>query len=60
MGDVVLKKVANVLRNNIQDGEFVARFGGEEFILWYPNRTPSCVEDKFMVLLQEIKKITLR
>ncbi|CAK1708225.1 Diguanylate cyclase [Vibrio crassostreae] len=59
MGDVVLKKVANVLSHNTQEGEFVARFGGEEFILWYPNRTPSYVEDKFMILLQEMKKITL-
>ena len=59
MGDVVLKKVANVLNNNTQEGEFVARFGGEEFILWYPNNPPSCVEDKFMTLLQEMKKITL-
>ena len=31
-GDVVLKKVANVLSSNAQEGEFVARFGGEEFV----------------------------
>ena len=59
MGDVVLKKVANVLSNNTQEGEFVARFGGEEFILWYPNSNPSGVEDKFRSLLEDMKKITL-
>ena len=33
MGVVVLKKVANVLSSNAQEGEFVARFGGEEFVI---------------------------
>jgi diguanylate cyclase (GGDEF)-like protein len=32
MGDHVLVTVANRLRNIIQDGEFVARIGGDEFI----------------------------
>lgn len=59
MGDAVLKKVANLLSKNTQEGEFVARFGGEEFILWYPNSTQNGVEDKLIALLQEIKQITL-
>ena len=59
MGDVVLKKVANVLSSNAQEGEFVARFGGEEFVIWYPNIASNCVEDKLATLLEEVKKITL-
>ncbi|MCW1890307.1 diguanylate cyclase [Vibrio chagasii] len=34
MGDIV-HTVANVLVVMLQEGEFVARFGGEEFVIWY-------------------------
>lgn len=40
MGDHVLITVAKRLRNVIQDGEFVARIGGDEFIA-YKERTKS-------------------
>lgn len=36
-GDEVLIKVAESIDNNIRDYDFVARFGGEEFLLWLPN-----------------------
>ena len=59
MGDVVLKKVANVLSSNAQEGEFVARFGVEEFVIWYPSTPVNTVEDNLAMLLEEVKKITL-
>ena len=59
MGDNVLKKVADILRNNVKAGEFAARFGGEEFVIWYPHATPAHVEDKIRILLEKVKAITL-
>ncbi|AMZ73427.1 MULTISPECIES: GGDEF domain-containing protein [Pseudomonas] len=36
-GDRVLKLIASVLRKRLRSGDFIARFGGEEFVLLVPN-----------------------
>ncbi len=38
IGDNVLKRVANVLRQNIRDTDIVGRFGGEEFVMLLQNK----------------------
>ncbi|MCB1196705.1 diguanylate cyclase [bacterium] len=36
-GDKVLKRVAEIMRDNIRDSDVVGRYGGDEFIAFLPN-----------------------
>lgn len=36
-GDVVLKKIAMLLSENLRQNDFIGRYGGEEFIIIFPN-----------------------
>ena len=40
-GDKVLKIIANVLRKRLRPNDFIARFGGEEFVLLMPDSSLS-------------------
>ncbi|RMA97269.1 sensor domain-containing diguanylate cyclase [Hydrogenothermus marinus] len=37
VGDEVLKKIANIIKNNIRKTDIAARYGGEEFVILLPN-----------------------
>ncbi|KHA60668.1 diguanylate cyclase [Vibrio variabilis] len=38
IGDDVLKKVATAIQAQLVESDFIARFGGEEFVVWLPER----------------------
>ncbi len=40
-GDKVLKIIATVLRKRLRGADFIARFGGEEFVLLLPDTSPA-------------------
>ena len=52
IGDEVLKKIAGVFKEEIQGNNFVARWGGEEFLLVFPQ----CNGDEAYIVLEQIRK----
>ncbi|KPC35646.1 GGDEF domain-containing protein [Pseudomonas syringae pv. cilantro] len=50
-GDKVLKIVANVFKKRLRPGDFLARFGGEEFVMLLPATVP----DAGLALLDELR-----
>ncbi|MEB0039195.1 MULTISPECIES: diguanylate cyclase [unclassified Pseudomonas] len=50
-GDKVLKIIANELRKRLRPGDFIARFGGEEFVLLIPDTSMR----EGMVLLDKLR-----
>ncbi len=52
IGDEVLKKIAEILRNSIRDSDIVARYGGEEMVLALPTTSPAAARD----MMERIRK----
>ncbi|MFN3691411.1 MAG: diguanylate cyclase [Fervidobacterium sp.] len=52
-GDNVLKKIANILRNNVRVTDIVGRFGGEEFIMAFP----STDVDEVISILERLRRL---
>lgn len=56
VGDLVLRMVAQTLRNSLRSSDFVCRWGGEEFLCIIKNvgvAELSSIAEKFRVLVQE-------
>ncbi|MDB5981427.1 MAG: hypothetical protein JWQ69_2442 [Pseudomonas sp.] len=51
-GDKVLKIIANELRKRLRPSDFIARFGGEEFVLLIPNTSVR----EGLALLEKLRK----
>lgn len=54
-GDLVLKKVAAILKSNMLGKGFVARWGGEEFLFVYDNCTLDAARADMELMLDEIR-----
>ncbi|WP_170928451.1 diguanylate cyclase [Deinococcus hopiensis] len=46
VGDDVLKQVAGLLRSGVREGDLVARFGGEEFVVVFQDLASSGLEER--------------
>ncbi|ATL91640.1 GGDEF domain-containing protein [Aeromonas sp. CU5] len=59
-GDKALKVVAKALQSALRDTDFIARFGGEEFVVLLPNINPDKFQTPLETLRQTIKSIPFR
>lgn len=59
-GDLVLRSISEVMLDNVNDGDVVARFGGEEFSILMPNKTPSECYDMAETLRTRVEASVLR
>ncbi|MFM5462545.1 GGDEF domain-containing protein [Aeromonas simiae] len=59
-GDKALKVVAKALQRSLRDTDFIARFGGEEFVVLLPNINPEKFHKPLDKLRQTIKSIPFR
>lgn len=58
-GDVVLKKLAHLVRDSIRKDDIVARFGGEEFIILLPHTGKDFACEKAEELRRKISELTI-
>jgi diguanylate cyclase len=54
-GDRVLKIVADQLRRQLREGDFLARFGGEEFVALFPGSAPQAALEVLEKMRQVIE-----
>lgn len=55
-GDVVLKSVAQNIKNSLRSTDTIARFGGEEFVIILPHTSIEKAYEKVEILRQNIAK----
>ncbi|MCX8028095.1 MAG: GGDEF domain-containing protein [Thermodesulfovibrionales bacterium] len=56
IGDMVLKRIANILVENVRKSDFVGRFGGEEIVLILPDTDTEgaiCLSEKIRSIIAE-------
>lgn len=56
MGDALLQRVSEILKSNIRDDDFLARIGGDEFAILFPNT--SDVKEAMVPLNRMLKALT--
>lgn len=56
-GDKVLQKVADCLRNTFRKDDFIARYGGDEFVVLIEELTRDMARDKIMAFMNHLKRL---
>jgi diguanylate cyclase (GGDEF)-like protein len=59
-GDIVLKMLAQLVKESIRKDDIVARFGGEEFIILLPHTGKELACEKAEELRKKISELTIR
>jgi diguanylate cyclase (GGDEF)-like protein len=59
-GDVVLRQVAESLRQGVRSEDIVCRFGGEEFVIILPEMTQDAAIDRAERLRRQVEELTTR
>ncbi|WOT04264.1 GGDEF domain-containing protein [Shewanella youngdeokensis] len=59
-GDKTLQVIAMALKNSLRDTEFVARFGGEEFVLLLPNVEDDDIKPLLNRVREKVKNIPFK
>jgi len=60
VGDVVLKTIAKIIQNGTRNNDIVARYGGDEIIIYIQNFTErERIKHRFEVLCEEIAKTVI-
>lgn len=58
-GDEALKKVSEILSSCLREDDFLARVGGDEFIVLCPNTTPHEFNDFHITLLKRLQLVSV-
>ncbi|PSJ46770.1 GGDEF domain-containing protein [Zobellella endophytica] len=59
-GDKALRLIARIIQKSLRESDFVARFGGEEFVILLPGVNPDKLEKPLEKLREQIKNIPFR
>lgn len=55
-GDKVLKNFANILHKNFRDYDVIARYGGDEFIIFMENHEKENIKKRFNILEKKVEE----
>jgi diguanylate cyclase (GGDEF)-like protein len=56
IGDLVLQAMAHTLQENVRSTDLVARFGGEEFVIIFPNTTGHQAATLIQAIINKIRR----
>ncbi len=59
MGDAILVEIAKVLQTGLRAGDFICRYGGEEFVMVLPGMPNDKAKNRAERILVEVKKILI-